>query len=116
MLAAISDEMVRLYKEHFGRGPTKVRTNWAGPDTLIAVLENSLTAAERNLIRMGQERELRNIRMLFQYAAEPEFRRIVEAATGRAVRSFVSGIDAASDVSVEVFILEPAAPGPVKNT
>ena len=111
VLAAISDEMVRVYKEHFGRGPTKVRTNWAGSDTLITVLEDSLTPSERSLIRLGSEQELRNIRLLFQDAAEPEFRRIVEQATGRAVRSFVSGIDTAADVSVEVFVLELAARG-----
>jgi uncharacterized protein YbcI len=31
-LSKISREMVRLYKEQFGRGPTRVRTNFAGPD------------------------------------------------------------------------------------
>jgi hypothetical protein len=40
--------MVRLYKELFGRGPTKTRTSYAGPDTL----EDSLTAAERNMLAL----------------------------------------------------------------
>ncbi len=111
VLAAISNEMVRLYKEHFGRGPTKARTSWAGPDTLISVLEDSLTPAEQSLLRFEREQELRNVRMLFQYATEPEFRRIVEEATGRRVRSFMSGIDVSTDVSVEVFVLEPVEGG-----
>jgi uncharacterized protein YbcI len=109
LLAAISNEMVLLYKEHFGRGPTKVRTNWAGPDTLVTVLEDSLTPVERSLVRLGKDGELRSIRMLFQYSAEPQFRRIIEDATGRSVRSFVSGIDTSTDVSVELFMLEPVA-------
>jgi hypothetical protein len=30
MLMDVSDEMVRFYKQQFGRGPTSVRTIWAG--------------------------------------------------------------------------------------
>jgi uncharacterized protein YbcI len=41
--------MVRLYKEQFGRGPTKARTELAGYDTVISTLEGSLTPAERRL-------------------------------------------------------------------
>lgn len=107
LLAAISNEMVRLYKEHFGRGPTKVRTNWAGPDALLCLLEDSLTPVERSLVRLGKPEQLRNIRMLFQYSTEAEFRRIVEDLTGRKVRSFISGIDVSTDVSAELFVLEP---------
>ena len=35
-LMDVSIAMVRLYKDIFGRGPTLARTNWAGPDTLVA--------------------------------------------------------------------------------
>jgi hypothetical protein len=35
---AISNEMVRLYKDLFGRGPTKARTVWGGPDTQVPEL------------------------------------------------------------------------------
>ena len=30
LLSQISNEMVRLYKEQFGRGPTRARTYWCG--------------------------------------------------------------------------------------
>jgi uncharacterized protein YbcI len=107
MLMQVSNEMVRLYKTQFGRGPTKVRTNWAGPDTLISTLENSLTPAERNMVAMGEHQRLRDTRMFFQYASETEFREIIERLTGREVWAFVSGIDAKHDVSCEVFYLKP---------
>jgi uncharacterized protein YbcI len=107
LLLDVSNEMVKLYKTQFGRGPTKVRTNWAGPDTLITTLENSLTPAERNLVAMGEHQRLRDMRTFFQYASESEFRGIVERLTGREVSAFVSGIDAARDVSSEVFYLKP---------
>lgn len=107
MLMQVSNEMVRLYKTQFGRGPTKVRTNWAGPDTLITTLENSLTPAEQNMVAMGEQQRLRDTRMFFQYASESEFREIIERLTGREVWAFVSGIDASKDVSSEVFYLKP---------
>jgi uncharacterized protein YbcI len=107
VLMQVSNEMVRLYKTQFGRGPTKARTNWAGPDTLISTLENSLTPAERNMVAMGEHQRLRDTRTFIQYAIEERFCEIVERLTGREVRAFVSGIDTEKDVSSEVFYLKP---------
>jgi uncharacterized protein YbcI len=104
----ISNEMVRLYKEQFGRGPTKARTNWAGPDVLLTVLEDTLTPAERNLVKLGEHQRLRDLRMFFQYASIKEFCAPVERLTGRKVRSFHSSIDSKADgMSMEVFVLHP---------
>jgi uncharacterized protein YbcI len=103
----ISNEMVRLYKTLFGRGPTRTRTNYAGPDTIVVTLENSLTPAEQSLAEMGEHQRLRDVRMFFQHAREADFREAVERVTGRRVRAFVSGIDTRCDVSSELFYLEP---------
>jgi uncharacterized protein YbcI len=107
----ISTEMVRLYKEAFGRGPTKARAQFAGPDLLVVTLEDSLTVAERNLAAMGETERLREARMFFQYAMEDGFRAIVERALGRRTTAFISGIDVRQDVSLEAFMLEPRADG-----
>ena len=104
----ISNAMVRVYKETFGRGPTKARAQFAGPDTLVVILEASLTVAERNLVAMGEHQRLREARLFFQYALEDQFRAIVEEALGRRTVAFVSGIDTKRDVAIEVFTLEPA--------
>jgi uncharacterized protein YbcI len=106
---AVSNAMVRIYKEQFGRGPTKARTNFAGPDTVVCTLENSLTPAEKSLVRLGEHQRLRDVRMFFQHATETEFKDAVEGLVGRKVRAFVSGIDTGQDVSTEVFYLEPHA-------
>ncbi len=103
----LSNAMVRIYKEQFGRGPTKTRTNYAGPDILITTLEDSLTPAERRMAEMGEHQRLRDTRMFFQYASVKQFVTTVEEITGRTVRAFVSGIDTEQDVSSEVFYLEP---------
>src|SRR4051794_35567981 len=100
---ALTNAMVRLYKELFGRGPTKAHSTYATPDLIISTLENTLTAAERKLVELGEHQALRDTRMLFQQASDDEFVQAVESITGRVVRAFVSGIDSAKDVSSEVF-------------
>src|SRR5215207_6167646 len=104
--AEISREMVRLYKELFGRGPTKARTEFAGPDIVICSLENTFTPAERSLVEMGEQQRLRDTRMYFQAATSDKFREIIERLTGRKVRAFISGLDADKDVCAEIFYLE----------
>jgi uncharacterized protein YbcI len=106
-LQEITNAMVRIYKEHFGRGPTKARTNYAGPDTLVATIENSLTPAERNMLDLGEDQRVREIRMFFQHASDTEFCGTIEEITGRKVWAFVSGMDTDKDVSAEIFYLEP---------
>jgi uncharacterized protein YbcI len=106
-LSLISNEMVRLYKEQFGRGPTKTRTNWAGPDVLVVTLEETFTPAERSLQRMGKHQELRDLRLLFQYAEVHAFCEPVERLVGRKVRAFISGIDTEADLATELFVLHP---------
>ena len=104
----ISNEMVRLYKEQFGRGPTRARTNWAGSDIVVTVLEDTLTPAERNLVKLGEHQRLRDLRMFFQYASVREFCEPVERLTGRKVRAFHSHIDTqAHGMAMEVFVLHP---------
>ena len=112
----ISNAMVRVYKEAFGRGPTKARAQFAGPDTLVVILEASLTVAERNLVAMGEHQRLREARLFFQSALEEQFRAIVEEALGRRTVAFVSGIDTNRDVAIEVFTLEPAETPRVLDT
>jgi uncharacterized protein YbcI len=109
VLAQVANEMVRVYKEQFGRGPNEVRASWCGPDVLTVVLEGTFTPAERNLARMGEHERLRESRIFFQYATVREFCEPVERLTGRKVRSFVSGIDTAVDgLSIETFVLHPS--------
>ena len=108
MLSAISNEMVRIYKDQFGRGPTKTRTQWAGPDIVVVTLEQTLTPAERRLRELGEHGRLRDLRLLFQYAEVAAFCDPVERLTGRKVRAFVSGIDTEADLATEMFVLHPA--------
>src|SRR4051794_13206686 len=106
VMAEISRQMVKLYKEQFGRGPTKARTDFAGPDIVVCTLEESLTPAEMRLAELGEHQRLRDTRMYFQHVSEKQFCAVIEEVLGRKVRAFVSGIDTKQDVSAEIFYLE----------
>ena len=105
-LAEISREMVRLYKEQFGRGPTRARSNFAGRDLIVCTLEDTLTPAEKRMVEMGEHQRLRDLRLCFQYATEAQFCEMIERVLERKVRAFISGMDTGKDVATEVFYLD----------
>jgi uncharacterized protein YbcI len=105
--ARISTEMVRLHREYYGRGPTKARV-YSEDDLVVVVLEETFTPAEKTLIARGEADGIQDIRRRFQRAMADQFRSIVEQATGRAVRSFMSETDLDNDISVEIFLLGEA--------
>jgi uncharacterized protein YbcI len=107
MLVELSNAMVRIYKDVYGRGPTKVRTHFAGPDLIVSSLENSLTRIEQTMADAGEYERLRELRIHFQYLRRDEFIGSVEEITGRKVRGFVSGMDTEQDIASELFYLEP---------
>jgi len=107
VIVHVSLEMVRLYKEQFGR-PKSANTYWAGPDALVVFLEDTLTRAERDMVSAGEHQRLRDHRTAVQYSTVREFCEPVERITGRKVRAFVSGTDTeVNGLSMETFLLHP---------
>jgi uncharacterized protein YbcI len=109
-LQAVSNAMVKLHKEQFGRGPTNARSYFAGPDTLVCTLEDSLLPAERTMVEMGEDQRVRESRMFLQVATQDEFVAAVEALVARKVRAFASAIDPAPGVVFEIFSFHPNDP------
>jgi uncharacterized protein YbcI len=106
-LPRLSSAMVKLYKEQFGRGPVTARSYYAGPDSVICYLTDSLTPVEQNMRDYGEGQRLRDMRTLFQHLTEPLFRAAAEEVLGRRVVAFMSGIDIDNDTACEAFLLEP---------
>jgi uncharacterized protein YbcI len=106
-LLAISNGMVRLYKEALGRGPRRARTSYAGPDALVVVLSHTLTTAERTLAELGEHRLLQQNRLAIQAALESRARALVEAVLGRGTVAYASGLDPHRDVAAVFFGLAP---------
>jgi len=106
-LQAVSNAMVKLHKEQLGRGPTNARTYFAGPDTVVCIMEDSLLPAERTMVEMGEHQRVRESRMFLQVASQDEFIQAVEQLVSRKVRAFSSAIDPDAGVVFEVFSFEP---------
>jgi uncharacterized protein YbcI len=107
-LLEISNATVRLYKDTFGRGPTQARARFAGPDTLVVLLRDTMTVAERKLAELGEHEQIRTHRLRLHGALEDEIREVVGQILGRPAVGVISGIDTRHDVAAEVIMLEPA--------
>ena len=107
MLSAVSNAVVKLHKEQFGRGPTNSRADWAGRDVIVCTLENALLPAERALIQMGNDQGVRDSRTQLQAATAQLFIDVIEDLTGRRVRAFASALDPGAGVVFEVWAFEP---------
>jgi uncharacterized protein YbcI len=104
MRATISNELVRLQAEYYGKGPTRAKT-YIVEDLVVVVLEESFTRAEKTLAERGERDAIEHIRRRFQQQMADAFTSVVEQATGRQVRAFLSETNIDQDVSVETFLL-----------
>ena len=104
MRAMISKEIVRLQAEYYGKGPTKAKT-YIVEDLVVVVLEETFTRAEKTLAERGERDAIQHIRRRFQQQMADDFKSVVEQATGRTVRAFLSETNIEHDVSVETFLL-----------
>jgi uncharacterized protein YbcI len=106
-LAQISSAMVALHKEQFGRGPRRARSNFAGGDTLVCVLEDALLPAELTMVEMGDQQRVRESRMYLQVATADQFVTAVQDIVGRKVHAFSSATDPDHNIVFEVFTFAP---------
>src|SRR3954463_16282338 len=104
MRAIISNEIVRLQAEYYGKGPTRAKT-YIVEDLVVVVLEESFTRAEKTLAHRCEPEAIEHIRRRFQQQMADEFTSVVEQATGRKVRTFLSETNLENDISVELFLL-----------
>jgi uncharacterized protein YbcI len=106
MLTAISDGMVALLKEFYGRGPTRAKSYYQD-DLVVCLLRGGFTRVEQTLLEGGRGSSVIQQRMDFQELMRQRFEAVIEAATGRHVVGFMSGNQQQPDMMCEVFILAP---------
>ena len=108
LLAALTREIVRVHAAHYGKGPTRARSYWAG-DTLVCQMEETLTPAERTLVAGGKALEVHALRRGIQEIMEGPLTAAVERLTGRRVRAFLSQVHLDKEIDIEVFVFDPEA-------
>ena len=101
----LSNAIVALFKEYFGRGPTGCRT-YLEPDLVIVVMAGGYSAAERTLFEAGRWHEVRQSRMAWQDSMEVRFIDTIERLTQRTVKAFLSANRQDVELTIELFALE----------
>ena len=102
----ISDGLVALLKEFYGRGPERTRT-YVHDDLVVCLLRGGFTPVEQTLLDGGHGADVIRQRMIFQQVMRHRFEEVVERATGRKVIGFMSGNQQDPDMICEVFVLAP---------
>jgi uncharacterized protein YbcI len=105
-VAEISNAIVGIFSEFYGRGPTKAKT-YLFDHYVLTVLEDILTTVERTLVDNGREDLVRAVRLTFQEAVADRFKQAVSEATGRNVVAYHSQVTFHPPLGFEIFVLEP---------
>jgi len=103
--AEISNAVVGLKKEFYGKGPTKAKT-FLNDNYVFCVLEGGLTRNEETLIERGHEDLVRNYRLRFQEAMEDSTVEAIQRITGRRVIGYHSQIVFNPERAFEIFVLD----------
>lgn len=103
-LAAISNVIVTIFAECYGRGPTKAKT-YSFDNYLVTVLEDILTTVERTLVGRGEEDLVRKVRLTFQEATAERITSAVSEIAGREVVGYHSQVTFNPSLGFEIFVL-----------
>jgi uncharacterized protein YbcI len=104
-LAEITNGIVGLFSEYYGRGPTRAKSYLLDDIYVVTVLRNTMTTVERTLAEGGHGAQVRSVRLTFQEAMADSFKGVVENAFGRRVTSYHSQLLVDSDIGFELFVL-----------
>ena len=106
----ISNAMVGLKKQFYGKGPVKCKT-YINDNYVFCVLEGGLTRNEETLLQAGQEDLVRTYRLRFQEAMSKTTTKAVEEITGRNVIGYHSQIMFDPEFGFEIFVLDAPPDG-----
>ena len=105
-LAQITNGIVRLFSDYYGRGPTRAKSYLLDDVYVVTVLRDTLTTVERTLAETGHGDQVRSVRLTFQEALADTFKAVVEEALGRKVAAYHSQLLIDADMGFELFVLE----------
>jgi uncharacterized protein YbcI len=107
-LAAVTNGIVKLFRDYYGRGPTKAKSYILDDRILVCVLEDTMTRVEKTLADNGYGGKVREVRLVFQEAMAHEFKQCVRDTLGREVVAYHSQLTIEPDLGFEFFVLEPS--------
>jgi uncharacterized protein YbcI len=106
LLAAISNSIVGILREHYGRGPMKAKT-YALDDIIVVVMRGSgFTALEQTIMDSGEPDRVVDMRHEFQGMMAKRYTETIEQLTGRKVLAFLSQAHVEPDITMEIFFID----------
>ncbi|HWF52053.1 MAG TPA: DUF2294 domain-containing protein [Solirubrobacteraceae bacterium] len=106
LLAAISNRIVAILRDHYGRGPMKAKT-YALDDLIVVVMRGSgFTALEQTIMDSGEPDRVVAMRHDFQRVMTKRFTETIEELTGRNVVAFLSQAHVEPDITMEIFFVD----------
>ena len=105
-LAAVTNGIVKLFHDYYGRGPTKAKSYMLDDRIVVCVLEETMTRVEQTLVANGHGSKVREVRLVFQEAMADEFKAVVAACLDRPVRAYHSQLTLEPDIGFEFFVLD----------
>ena len=105
LLARISTEVVKTFKEYFGKGPTSAKS-YMFDDLLFVVMRGGLNASEKFLLEKDEVDVVRQYRQTFENRMNEILSKKIEELTGRKVVAFNSQILFDPDLSIEMFVFD----------
>ena len=105
LLAEITNRIVSLMREHYGRGPIKAKT-YVLDNLIVCVLSDGFTAIERTMMQGGEPDRVLDMRRDFQRLMKQRYSEMIEQLTGRKVLAFLSQAHLEPDLTVEMFLLD----------
>ena len=106
LLAAISNRIVAILREHYGRGPMKAKT-YALDDLIVVVMRGSgFTPLEKTIMDSGEPDRVVAMRHDFQHMMTQRFTETIEELTGRNVVAFLSQAHVDPDITMEIFFMD----------
>jgi uncharacterized protein YbcI len=105
LLKQISNAMVGLKKNLYGKGPTKAKT-FINDNFVFVVLEGGLNQNELTLLDAGEADMVRSYRLRFQEVVSEQATGAIEELTGRKVVGYHSQIVFDPDRAFEIFVLD----------
>ncbi len=109
LLAEITDRLVLLIREHYGRGSIKAKT-YVLDNLIVCVLGDGFIALERTMMEGGEPGRVLEMRRDFQRLMKVRYSEMIEQLTGRKVLAFLSQAHVDPDLTVAMFLMEGRLP------
>jgi uncharacterized protein YbcI len=105
LLAEITEQLVKLMREHYGRGPMKAKT-YVLDNVIVCVLSHGFIALEQTMMEGGESERVLDMRRGFERLMKTQYTAVIEDLTGRKVLAFLSQAHVEPDLTVEMFLMD----------